>query len=481
MKSPLVEEVSPCPEVMHALGAFSDRPGLVLLDSALVREPMGRYSFLAADPFETVILQRAEFGVDPFRSLRTRLREFQSEPIEGLPPFQGGVVGLLGYELGTAFEKIPRVATDEFSVPDLAVGFYDWVLAWDHRQRRAWIISQGWPGGSDADRSDRAAQRLRWVQSRLKSQFRSNLSRATVAGHGEILPIERLARQFPAPGLDGLTSNFSQEAYIQAVRRTIEYIQAGDIFQANLSQRLLYPSRIDPITLAARLRRENAAPFGGFLAFDDWTVVSASPERFVSVRDGEVETRPIKGTRQRRPIPEADLFTRDELRESAKDQAENVMIVDLLRNDLSRVCAPGSIRVPQLCAVESYETVQHLVSEVRGRLENANDAWDLLRVVFPGGSITGAPKVRAMEIIAELEPTARGPYCGSMFYVGFDAAADSNILIRTFVCRRGWIQCGVGGGIVANSEPQAEYEETLHKAEGMLRALGPETRSTKRE
>ena len=207
----------------------------------------------------------------------------------------------------------------------------------------------------------------------------------------------------------------------------------------------------------------------GFLSFDDWTVVSASPERFVSIRDGEVETRPIKGTRQRRPAPEADLFSRDELRESAKDQAENVMIVDLLRNDLSRVCAPGSIRVPQLCFVESYETVQHLVSEVSGRLVDGNDVWSLFRAVFPGGSITGAPKVRAMEIIAELEPTVRGPYCGSLFYAGFGGAADSSILIRTFVCRGGWIQCGVGGGIVANSDPVAEYEETLHKAAGMLR------------
>jgi para-aminobenzoate synthetase component 1 len=285
---------------------------------------------------------------------------------------------------------------------------------------------------------------------------------------------EELAQQFPAPGLDGLTSNFSQDGYIKAVERTIEYIYAGDLFQANLSQRLLYPQRIDPITLAGRLRRENPAPFAGFVSFDDWAVVSASPERFVCVRDGEVETRPIKGTRQRRPLPEADLFTRDELRESVKDQAENVMIVDLLRNDLSRACAAGSIRVPQLCAVETYETVQHLVSEIRGRLEPGRDAWDLLRGVFPGGSITGAPKVRAMEIIAELEPTVRGPYCGTLFYAGFDGAVDSNILIRTFVCRRGWIQCCVGGGIVANSNPQAEYEETLHKAAGMLRALAPE-------
>ncbi|MEO1998239.1 MAG: anthranilate synthase component I family protein, partial [Planctomycetaceae bacterium] len=192
---------------------------------------------------------------------------------------------------------------------------------------------------------------------------------------------------------------------------------------------------------------------------------------FVRVRDQHVETRPIKGTRQRRPQPEADLFARDELRESEKDQAENVMIVDLLRNDLSRVCQPHSIQVPELCSVETYETVQHLVSEVHGTLTSHRNAWDLLQAVFPGGSITGAPKIRSMQVIAELEPTVRGPYCGSLFYVGFDGQLDSNILIRTWTARRGWFQCGVGGGIVAQSDPVSEYEETLHKAEGMLRAL----------
>ncbi len=256
----------------------------------------------------------------------------------------------------------------------------------------------------------------------------------------------------------------------------IEYIRAGDIFQANLSQRLLFPADEDGLALYLRLRERNAAPFAGYFAHDDWVVASASPERFVSLRDGEVETRPIKGTRRRRHLPEADLYTEDELRESEKDQAENVMIVDLLRNDLSKVCAPGSIRVPKLCAVETYETVQHLVSVIRGSMDHDQsgrrlDAWDLLQATFPGGSITGAPKVRAMQIIAELEPTVRGPYCGSLFYVGFDGTADSNLLIRTFTVRRGWIQFPVGGGIVAQSDPLAEYEETLHKAEGMLRAL----------
>ncbi len=471
MKLPLVEELSPCPDVEEALAAFADQPGLVLFDSALVREPTGRYSFLAADPFDTHVVERATFGSEPLDPIRRRLRALPTEAVADLPPFQGGAAGLLSYELGTAFERISRARCDEFQLPDAAVGLYDWVIAWDHRQHRAWIVSQGFPLTRPIEREQRARERLNFVQERLRA---SGAATPDFPAPSTRLPLESLAPQFPAPGLAGLTSNFSRDAYVRAVERTIEWIFAGDIFQANLSQRLLYPAQLDPIALTRRLRRRNPAPFAGTFLFDDWAVVSASPERFVAVRDGQVETRPIKGTRRRVPTPEADLYTRDELRESQKDQAENVMIVDLLRNDLSRVCTPGSIRVPQLCSVETYETVQHLVSEVRGHLEGDRTVWDLWRAVFPGGSITGAPKVRAMEIIAELEPTVRGPYCGSLFYVGYDGSCDSNVLIRTFVCRRGWITCGVGGGIVADSDPAAEYEETLHKAAGMLRALGPE-------
>jgi para-aminobenzoate synthetase component 1 len=272
------------------------------------------------------------------------------------------------------------------------------------------------------------------------------------------------------PGWPGWSSNFTRDAYLRAVERAISYIHAGDIFQVNLSQRLTARAEAAPLELYRQLRAWNPAPFSGYVAGPDWAILSASPERFLSLVRDEVETRPIKGTRRRRPIPEADLFTRDELRESEKDRAENLMIVDLLRNDLSRVCRPGSVRVPQLCAVECYETVQHLVSEVRARLKPGTTAWELFPAAFPGGSITGAPKVRAMEIIAELEPAPRGPYCGSLLAIGFDGSLDSNILIRTFVVGGGRIVCNVGGGIVAQSDPEQEYEETLHKAEGMLRA-----------
>lgn len=348
----------------------------------------------------------------------------------------------------------------------MLIGDYDWVLAWDHLEQRAWIIAHGWDGGtSESDRAKAADRRIDSVLDALRVEEVDPLRPAAMSNVRISSPIH------PVPSVDGVLSNFSREEYLLAVERVIEYIRAGDIYQANLSQRLMSPALGTPLELYGRLRRRNPAPFAGYFTHDDWAVISSSPERFVRVDDGIVETRPIKGTRQRRSSPEADLLTRDELRESEKDQAENVMIVDLLRNDLSKVCCPGSISVPQLCEVETYETVQHLVSEVRGELEQGHDFWDLMTAVFPGGSITGAPKVRAMEIITELEQVARGPYCGSLVYCGYDGSADSSILIRTFVQRHGWVHCPVGGGIVAPSDPIAEYEETLHKATGMLRAL----------
>ncbi len=468
---PLVEELTPCPDVANALHAVCGLPNVLLLESTLCRDRIGRYSFLAADPVAFFERQQCEFGDEPFGDVRDFLQACSATTISDIPPFQGGAAGLLSYDLGHAWERLPSARKDEFQLPAMAVGVYDWVIAWDHEAGRAWVISHGFPETKQGKKTDRADVRLRQVVELLNAKPAHESVAGERSAAARPLDISQLARQFPAPGPDGLTSNFSRDAFLRAVERVIEYIYAGDIFQANLSQRLLYPQRVGPLELYQRMRLCNPAPFAGYFAHDDWAIVSASPERFVTLHNGEVETRPIKGTRQRRSGPEADLFTRDELRQSGKDQAENVMIVDLLRNDLSRVCRPGSISVPSLCHVETYETVQHLVSEVRGQLDGENDVWDLLRATFPGGSITGAPKVRAMEIIAELEPTARGPYCGSLFYVGFDGAADSNILIRTFTCRRGWIQCPVGGGIVAQSDPIAEYEETLHKAEGMLRAL----------
>ena len=470
---PLVVELQPVPGVLAALRAVSCWPGVILFDSPLLRENLGRYSFLAADPWSSETLPRASYGSDPFATLRHQLEPVPLVP--GLPPFQGGAAGLLGFDLGQAWERLPCAPRDEFELPDMAVGLYDWVIAWDHVEGRAWVISQGFSADPDPGLRVRNAQKrmeaVLEALAGLNEPTKSNKATVPDFNRGKPLPPEAVAPSWPAPGPSGVLSNFSRESYLQAVARAIEYIHAGDIFQVNLSQRLLYPFEGSPLELYTRLRERNPATFAGYFSHTDWTIVSASPERFVCLRDGEVEARPIKGTRRRPAGPEADLFTRDVLRESEKDQAENVMIVDLLRNDLSRVCQPGTIRVPQLCHVESYATVQHLVSEIRGRLKPGVSVWDLFSAVFPGGSITGAPKVRALEIIAELEPTVRGPYCGSLFYVSHGGTMDSSILIRTFTARRGWIQFPVGGGIVAQSNPEAEYQETLDKAAGMLRAL----------
>src|SRR5579875_543701 len=471
---PLVEELTPCPDpwdVCRRLASFSH---VLFLDSTDSHPTRGRYSFVTADPFDWLCVRRGRIlgedkesrPLDPFVVLGERLQRWHSETIAGLPPFQGGAAGLWGYDLCHHLERLPRPHCDEFQAPDLAIGFYDWVVAFDHSQRRAWIISTGLPETEPGRRRQRALRRLRAV--------RRWLVQSTAAEERWVdcsLTAAAPMALYPLPHFPGVFSNFDRIGYLGAVRRAVEYIHAGDCFQVNLSQRLLHRASLTPLELYQRLRLHNPAPFAGYFDLGDFILASASPERFLRVEKGWVETRPIKGTRPRGSTPEEDAHQRDALLGSAKDRAENVMIIDLLRNDLGRVCAYGSIQVPAVCRLESYRTVHHLVSEVVGRLRPNLGPIDLLRAAFPGGSVTGAPKIRAMEIIAELEPTARGPYCGSLGYLGFDGSMDTNILIRTFTLGRGWIQFPVGGGIVADSTPEDEYEETLHKAEGLLRSL----------
>lgn len=465
--SPLVEELTPAPEPEEALRRLARRRHVLLFDSALRHERLGRYSFLACEPAAFVMRRRS--GRDAFAVAAAMLGSWRAATLPDLPPFQGGVAGLFAYDLNRQLEPVPPPRWNEFRVPLLALGMYDVVCAWDHAQARAWIISQGMPAGSPGRQRARAAARLR--------AFRRWLAAPPVepddlpAGSGHHLAAERLAPQFPVCGRAGLTSNFSRELYLRAVERAIEYVRAGDVFQVNLAQRLLHPAAAPPLALYLRLRRHNPATFAAYFDMGRFQLASASPERFLQVRAGCIEARPIKGTRPRTCWPEADLFTGDELRASVKDRAENVMIVDLLRNDLSRVCEPRSVRVTELCALEPYQYVQHLVSAVRGTLRPGVGAIDALRAAFPGGSVTGAPKVRAMQIIAELEQVARGPYCGVLAYLGFDGSMDASILIRTITVGRGWWQAPVGGGIVAGSDPAVEYEETWHKAAGLLRAM----------
>ena len=442
---------------------FAGQPGAMLLDSPAAATGPGRHAFIAVEPFQwleskdgTISLNGTRRRGDPFAVLRQELARFALRPDPALPPLQGGVVGCFGYELARHLERLPVAARDDRRFPDLAVGFYDIVVAIDRSERRAWILSSGFPETDPAARRERAGARLADLAARL-------------AAAGDPVP--------PAtpPGPPAITANFSRSGYEAAVQRVIDYILAGDIFQANLSQRFdaALPPGFGPWDLYRRLRAGNPADFAAYLNLGDVVLASASPERFLRLSADRVETWPIKGTRPRGATPDEDAALAAALQASEKDRAENVMIVDLLRNDLSRVCRDGSIAVPSLCRLEALPTVFHLVSTVTGRLRPGLGPVDLLEACFPGGSITGAPKIRAMEIIAELEPTRRGPYCGTIGYIGFDGAMDSSIVIRTFAVKDGVATFQTGGGIVADSSPADEYDETLAKARALIAALSP--------
>jgi para-aminobenzoate synthetase component 1 len=407
-------------------------------------------------------------------ALRALVAPHATESVPGLPPFQGGAAGYVAYGWSRALERLPLPRCDDLALPDVVFGVYDWVLAWDHDTSSAWLISTGLPETASARRAQRASSRAAAVRERLRS---ADSPRAVVPPRRDT---RHLAQQAPSHAMVGgwwhpnlaLRSSFTHDGYVEAIARVREYILAGDIYQANLSQRFEAPLSEPPWTLYRRLRCINPAPFAAFLDFPDVVVLSASPERFLRVdAGGHVETRPVKGTRPRGLGPEHDAALGAALEESAKDQAENLMIVDLMRNDLSRVCAPGSVHVPELFTLERYATVHHLVSTVVGELAAGMDALDLLRAAFPGGSITGVPKVRAMEIIAELEPSERGVYCGTIGYWSLTGELDSSIAIRTAVAQAGRVYFSAGGGIVADSDPEQEYRETLDKARGLIDAL----------
>jgi para-aminobenzoate synthetase component I len=482
---PLVEELAPPPDPVSCCERLGALPYRVFLDSAARSVRLGRYSFLAADPVAIVRSKgtRTEctgghrVAGDALDTLRALLAPFAADPLPGLPPFQGGAAGYLAYDWGRVLERLPAPRYQDLDVPDVVLGVYDWVLAWDHEVSRAWLISTGLPETSPGARARRAADRAAAVLEHLNSappapSAAHRLARASRnPADGHAAPTYAVEDDASDPRLE-LRSSFTHHGYLDAVARVREYIFAGDIFQANLSQRFDAPLVEPPWSLYCRLRTQNAAPFAAYLDFPEAVVLSASPERFLSVTaGGQVETRPIKGTRPRGVGPEHDAALGMALTASAKDRAENLMIVDLLRNDLSRVCSPGSVHVPELFALEHYATVHHLVSTVVGDLAPGEDALSLLRAAFPGGSITGAPKVRAMEIIAELEPSERGVYCGAIGYWSLTGALDCSIAIRTAVARAGRVYFNAGGGIVADSEPEQEFRETLDKARGIIDAL----------
>ncbi len=426
---------------------------------------LGRYSFMAADPIDWYELQTD--CQRPFDPLREAVARYPANYLPGLPPFQGGLAGLFSYDLNRSLEPIEAPRIDEFQLPLIAVGVYDVVVAIDHVEDTVHLVSQGWPETDPRRRQEQAAQRLRYFFELLTSDLD-----VSTAKPSETTTVTQPELAFPLDEHAGLSSNFSRSAYLAAVEKCIDYIYQGDVFQVNLAQRLLTRATISSAELYQKMRSVNPAPFSAYFDLGNAQIISASPERFLKVRDGVAETRPIKGTRPRTRYPEVDLNMAQQLRESEKDRSENVMIVDLMRNDLSRVCQPDSVQVSQCCELETYQSVLHLVSAVRGTLKPECDLFDLLTAAFPGGSITGAPKIRAMQIIRELEPTARGAYCGSLGYIGMDGSIDLNILIRTITAKDGWWQIPVGGGIVSQSDPEDEYRETWTKAAGMLKAIG---------
>jgi para-aminobenzoate synthetase component 1 len=473
---PLIEEIHIPVGAAHPFETLRQEPFSFFLDSGMNEMNLGRYSFMGSSPFLVLKSHDSRLSItgpggervttaSPFDTLDGLLRRYELEPGPCPTPFPGGAVGYLSYDLCNLIEKLPRTAMDDLSLPECCMALYDLAVTFDHLENRAYIASTGFPEQDEEKRLTRAHRRLKEIRERL------------LAPHGPPLR----TRPSPAEAMSGgsqngpgitLHSNFSRGDYLTAVESAREYIARGDIFQVNLSQRFDADLPLPPYELYQRLKGINPAPFAAYLNLDDVTVVCASPERFLKVNGGLVETRPMKGTRPRGKSPAQDEALARELQASAKDRAENVMIVDLERNDLGRVCRYGTVRVRELWTLEKYATVFQLTSCVEGRLRPEKNRIDLLKASFPGGSITGAPKVRAMEIIDELEPTRRSIYTGSIGYLGFGDTMDLNIVIRTILVRNGRAFVQVGGAVTYDSDPAAEYQETLDKARALFQALG---------
>jgi len=453
--SPCILPLPPL-DPLSAFAPLAGRNGSMLLDGGAAAPSRSRYSYMVTDPGHWMEVAggrvwldgRERPDADPFALLAGLLEAGRRPTVPGLPPFQGGAVGLLGYELGGRLERLPAPPAAGMDLPDLALGLYDTVAAIDHETGQGWVISHAGPAAA-----------------------------ASLARRLTEAPAPAPDRDAPLLAPPGWLAEQTPDQYRAAVARVLAYIRSGDIYQANYTQRFLarLAPGADPWAAYGRLRAVTQAPFSAFLNLGGERVVaSASPERFLRLEaDGRIETRPIKGTRPRGATPAQDRALAADLLASGKDRAENLMIVDLLRNDLSRVARIGSVTVPVLWGLESYATVHHLVSVVEGRMLPGLGPVDLLRAAFPGGSVTGAPKIRAMEIIAELEPCRRGPYCGSVAWIGYDGAMDSSIIIRTLAAVGQAVQVQAGGGIVADSDPEAEYQESLTKARALLTALDP--------
>jgi para-aminobenzoate synthetase component 1 len=472
----LVEEVpAPCaPEVLAKV--LRGVPGLILLRSTRTDAEHGRYSFLAAKPFLTLRAHGSRCELhsasgarlhtgDPWALMAELLGRYEAPGDVGLPFPLGGCFGCWGYDLKNWTEppRVPLRAADDLRLPDCWLGFYASLVAFDHLLDKAWIIATGL--SEDGSRSAvKAGEEVEFWRTHLWS---AGLRPCELKASGNPAAVDSSA----SVGEGTTASTFSRAGFLAAVRRAQSYIRAGDIYQVNLSQRLSVETNLTPWELFLRLSKASPAPYAAFLDAGDFQIASSSPESFLRLSDRDIRTRPIKGTRPRGTDPVHDAQLAAELQASPKENAELVMITDLLRNDLGRVCEFGSVQVPELARLERFAQVQHLVATVTGRLRPGVTHLAALAACFPGGSITGAPKIRAMEIIDELEPVIRGPYTGALGYLGFNGQSQFSILIRAAITRdqRAWFH--VGAGIVADSDPAAEYAETLAKARGFFAAL----------
>ncbi len=448
-----IEVPSPCTPAEAFKRLAGD--GVFFLDSALqMGEDRARYSFLGSRPFMVLKSKGNNISIrdrngttekkgNPFEELRGLLNRFRYEGFFDIP-FTGGAVGYLSYDLCHFIERLPSTTVDDMGFPEMYFAFYDRVIVYDHYLKKCLLVGRN--TGDD----------LNDIVSATPKTGPVPVTGAQSSGRADKPVIRR---------------NFTKEAYLEAVRRVKEYIAQGDIYQVNLSQRFETDLTVSPHELYLRLRAASPAPFSSYIEFEDKAVVSSSPERFLRLSSGRVQTRPIKGTRPRGRDAASDASLMAELINSPKDNAELTMIVDLERNDIGRVCNYGSVRVTGKNTLETYPTVFHLAATVEGDLHSRYDAVDLIKATFPGGSITGAPKIRAMEIIDELEPTRRSVYTGAIGYIGFNGNMDLNIAIRSFLVKKGraWFQAG--GGIVADSDPEAEYQETLHKARALMESV----------
>ena len=426
---------------------FKDEKDSFILDSAMDKEKLGRYSFISSNPLKT--LKYKNSNENPLDYLQKELNKYKSVNNTHLP-FIGGAVGYLSYDLGKYIEKLPRKAVDDLNVYDLYFGFYNYVVAIDHLENKTYI----------------ATPNLNIEEERiLISKVENRILEAEKCG------IESICYEEKEVNPIRLNSNFTKCEFEESVQKVKDYIRSGDIYQANLTQRFNGRTTLTSYELYRDLRRISPAPFGAYLKFDDFNILSNSPERFIKCIDRKIETRPIKGTRPRGNTKEEDLKLQEELRNSEKDRAELLMIVDLERNDIGRIAKIGSVKVPELFVIEQYANVNHLVATVVGDLEEDKDAIDVIKATFPGGSITGAPKIRSMEIIDELEPTQRNVYTGAIGYIGFNGDMDLNIAIRTIVKKEDEVYFQVGGGVTWGSNPSEEYQETLDKAKSIMKAL----------